>query len=299
MTTHLSDLYMQLMEAYSDASLNRITAGLLTLYRSKQYEQLRQLARKVSALVQVDDTKMNKCFSQLIMLYHPDKGAARRRDIESLSAAGNEGGLHRYSHIFFMNDIEYLPPLTDMSPQPGFEAEYVWETGTEGLGARQETDDESFDDEQFTAVEEEFNHTFFQAVKLRAYGTLTVELPFYYLEDFEEIEMAESGIHSLEGIEYCLHAKVIDISGNAITDITDLQSLIRTTELYASGNRIGYIDALSNLVNLRTVDLSLNEIDDISPLFGLEHLEYVNLLGNPVPPGQITVLKDSGCTVLF
>jgi Leucine-rich repeat (LRR) protein len=51
-------------------------------------------------------------------------------------------------------------------------------------------------------------------------------------------------------------------------------------------------------LHLRILDLSLNEIDDISPLFGLEHLEYVNLFGNPVPPGQIVQLKDSGCTVL-
>ena len=299
MTRKEDDLHARLMEAYSDASLNRITAGLLTLYRSKQHEKLRELARKVAALVPVDNTKVSRCFSQLVMLYHPDKGTSRRRDIESLHAAGDAHGLHGYSHIFFMQDIEHLPAPPDPPPQPAFEAEYRWETGAESPGARREVDDESFDDEQFAAVEQEYDHSFFQAVKLRVYGTLTVELPYYYLEDFEEIEMAECDIHSLEGVEYCIHAKVVDISGNAITDITEMGTLIRVTELYAAGNRIGYIDALSSLVNLRMVDLSLNEIDDISPLFGLEHLEYANLLGNPIPSGQITKLKDLGCTVIF
>jgi hypothetical protein len=298
MTEKQDDLYAQLMEAYSDASLNRITAGLVTLYRSKRHDKLRELARKVSALVPVDDTKVSRCFSQLVMLYHPDKGTSRRREIESLHAAGDARGLHAYSHIFFMGDLECLPPPPALHDQAGFDAEYVWESGAELYVARQEVDDRDFDDEQFAAVEEEYDYSFFQAVKLRVYGTLTVDLPFYYLEDFEEIEMAECNIRSLDGVEYCIHAKVIDISGNAITDITELGTLIRVTELYASGNRIGYIDALSSLVNLRMVDLSLNEIDDVSPLFGLEHLEYVNLLGNPVPPGQIAQLKDSGCTVL-
>jgi hypothetical protein len=298
MTNNQNDLYARLMEAYSDANLNRITAGLLTLYRSRQHAKLRALAQKVSTLVPVDDTKLSKCFSQLVMLYHPDRGSAHRREIDSLHAAGNGDGLQRFSHIFFAHDLEYLPPPPELHDHAGFESEYVWESGTEGFGVKAEPDERSFDDEQFEAVEEEFDHTFFQAVKLKAYGTLTMELPFYYLEDFEEIEMAECNIRSLEGVEYCLHAKILDISGNAITDIADLRSLLRVTELYAAGNRIGYIDALSSLLHLRILDLSLNEIDDISPLFGLEHLEYVNLFGNPVPPGQIVQLKNSGCTVL-
>ena len=53
MTNNQFDLYTRLMEAYSDASLNRITAGLLTLYRSRQHEKLRALARKVSTLAAV------------------------------------------------------------------------------------------------------------------------------------------------------------------------------------------------------------------------------------------------------
>ncbi len=299
MTEKENDLYARLMEAYSEKSLNRITAGLLTLYRSKRHGKLRELARSVSALVPVDDTKVSRCFSQLIMLYHPDKGTSRRRDIEALHAAGNGEGLQRYSHIFLMQDLERLPPPSEMPEHAGFEAEYVWEIGTERFAGRQETDDRTFEDEQFAAVEEEYDHSFFQAVKLKIYGTLTVELPSYYLEDFEEIEMTECDIRSLEGVEYCIHAKVVDISGNAVTDISELGTLIRVTELYASGNRIGYIDALSNLVNLRTVDLSLNEIDDISPLFGLENLEYVNLMGNPIPPDQVAQVRDLGCAVLF
>ena len=183
----------------------------------------------------------------------------RRREIDSLHAAGNGDGLQRFSHIFVTHDLEYLPPPPARHDHAGFEAEYLWESGREGFGVKAEPDDESFDDEQFAAVEEECDHNFFQAVKLKAYGTLTVELPFYYLEDFEEIEMAECNIHSLEGVEYCIHAKILDISGNAITDIADLRSLLRVTELYASGNRIGYIDALSSLLNLRILDLSVNE----------------------------------------
>jgi Leucine-rich repeat (LRR) protein len=291
-------LYSQLKEAYSDVNLNRITADLLDLYRSRQHGKLREIARKISAIVPVDDSKISKCFSQLVMLYHPDKGESHRREIDVLFAADGAKELHRFSHILLLGDLGHLPSAQPDPEASDYVEEYAWGVGMDDADYGREPDYETFEDEQFAVTGEEFEHTFFQTVKMKFYGTLQVELPFYYLEDLEEIEMAECGIVSLDGVEHCIHATVIDISGNAITDISNLQGLIRLTEVYASSNSIGYVDALSRLVNLRIVDLSLNDIDDLSPLFGLEHLELVNVVGNPVPTEQIRELNSMGCTVL-
>jgi Leucine-rich repeat (LRR) protein len=298
MTPEIIDLHKQLIAAYSDANLNRITAGLLNLYRSRQHGKLRELARRVSAVVPIDDSRISKCFSQLVMLYHPDKGEHHRRAIESIVASGEVSKLHLFSHILTIGDVNDLPSAPASPDTADIVSEYTWEDAGDDLRPANDWVDQTFEDKQFEETGEEFEHTFFQAVKMRFYGTLDVELPSYYLEDFDEIEMAECGIASLDGIGYCVHASVIDISGNAIADISDLSTLVRMTELYASGNSIGYIDSLSCLVNLRIVDLSLNEIDDLSPLFGLEHLEFVNVVGNPVPKEQIEKLKGMGCTVV-
>ena len=76
------DLYIQLKEAYSDKNLNQITAGLLKLYKTRQFGSIRKISKIVSEFVSVDDEKINKCFSKLIMLYHPDKGEFYRNEIE-------------------------------------------------------------------------------------------------------------------------------------------------------------------------------------------------------------------------
>jgi hypothetical protein len=294
----MNELYHRLKDAYVDANLNRITAALVELYKARQHEKLRDLARKVSPYVSVDDSRISKCFSQLVMLYHPDRGEGHRREIESAHAAGDAAGLRRFSHILLMGDFGHIPPPAVVAESVDFGVEYVWDIAEEDPGHAREFEEETFEDEQFEVSGEEYEHTFFQAIKMKFYGTLDIELPYYYLEDFEEIVMEGCGIRSLDGVGYCIHARVIDISSNALTDISDLWQLTRVTELYAAGNSIGYVDALSSLVNLRVVDLSLNDIDDISPLFELEHLEFVNVFGNPVPVNQIEKLRASGCTVL-
>jgi hypothetical protein len=293
-----SELYDQLKAAYADANLNRITVSLLDLYRSKDHDKLRAIARKISDTVTVDESTISKCFSQLVMLYHPDKGESHRKELDTLGASGDDAALRRFSHILLLGEMDRpsSPPTARLDTE--FTPEYAWGTAEDLFSNTREPDEESFDDAQFVPRDDEYDHSFYQAVKIRVYGTLTIEMPYYYLQDFEEVEMSDCAIQSLDGIEHCIHAKVIDISCNAIADISDLQSLSRVEELYASRNQIGYIDALSSLLQLRIVDLSLNDIDDVSPLFGLEHLELVNIVGNPVPPEQIRKLKSMKCTVI-
>ncbi len=293
------NLYTQLKNAYADANLNRITAALLRLYRSRDHARLREIAHRVSGVVTVDDSSLSKCFSQLVVLYHPDKGEIHRREIDTFHASGRETELHRYSHILLLDDIDLLTVPPAPTESPDFTPEYEYEPGEETFGAERESDNETFEDAQFEPGDEEFDHTFFHALKLKEYGTLAVELPTFYLRDLEEIDMAASALNSLDGIEHCVYATVVDISDNAITDLSELQPLVRLTELYAARNQIGYIDVLRGLPQLRIVDLSMNDIDDVSALFDLEHLEFVNIAGNNVPAHQINTLRSSGCTVLF
>ncbi|WP_321345062.1 leucine-rich repeat domain-containing protein [uncultured Draconibacterium sp.] len=288
------ELYTELTEAYSQENLNRITGKLILLYKKKNYATIRAIANKISNYVNIDEKKDAKCFSKLVVLYHPDKGYAIREEIKQLYEQNKFDVLQKFAHIRFVQDIENLA-IKEVDESIDYQPEYVWDTETEEIhNTVTEVDEDAYLDNQ---DEIETERSFFNLIKIREYSRTNIELPTYYLEDFEEFELAESGLESLDGVEYCSHVKILDVSNNALTDISNLWELHELEELYLANNQIGYIDALSNLSKLRIVDLSGNEIDDISPLFELENLEYVNLVRNPIPKNQLTELEKNGCVV--
>jgi Leucine-rich repeat (LRR) protein len=139
---------------------------------------------------------------------------------------------------------------------------------------------------------------FYDAVKIRMYGKTRIEFPTWYLENQEEFELSGSDINDLEGIQYCIHVRNLDLSGNIIHDICPLWPLTLLEELNLADNRLRDIDTLSHLPNLRIVDLSNNAINDVSPLMDLGRLEYVDLTGTKVPAKQIAELEELGVTVV-
>lgn len=122
--------------------------------------------------------------------------------------------------------------------------------------------------------------------------------PTYYLEDFDEFELASSSVESLEGIEYCKHALVFDLSDNLISDLSEICDLQQIRELYLSHNELSYIDDLSNLIHLQVLDISFNQIDDLSPIMNLEELSVLYTSGNPIPHRQLKILKEKGVQII-
>ncbi|MBN2263685.1 MAG: leucine-rich repeat domain-containing protein [Prolixibacteraceae bacterium] len=290
----ISELHNNLYQAYSPENLNRIARKLIVLYKNKNYSKIRTIANKISKYVSINDENDAKCFSRLMMIYHPDKGSSVINEMQLLYEQNNFESLQKYAHIFLLNDIETIQVETideSIEYDPGF----VWETNfDDGYTFTNE-----YGDEEISDGDNDFNYekSFINLVKIREYGQTNIEIPSYNFEDIDEYEMEGSGLETLDGISYCIHLKTLDVSNNLITDISDLWDLAQLEELYAANNQIGYIDALCNLTNLRIVDLSGNQIDDISPLFMLKKLKFVNLVGNKVPYSQVKQLESMGCMV--
>lgn len=282
-----NELYIKLKESYTVKNLNNITANIISLYKSKQFGSIRQISKIVAEYTDIPENNLSKCFSRLIMIYHPDKEALYNQEIDNYYHTRNYESLNQYAHILVINNFENGSGPTvevDIDEDVDYSPEYVWDYERDGFEYFDSYEEaEAYEATDYFAEE----NNFYNAVKRKVYGSIKVDLPSYYLEDFEDIEMAEYEIESLEGIEYCIHAVIIDLSKNLITDVSQLWHLEKIEELYLSENQIGYIDALSNLKNLRVVDLSNNYIDDISPLFELEDLEYLNVMGNKIPQIQI------------
>ncbi len=293
----MKDLYKELLDAYSDENLNRITGKLIDLYKNRNYSEIRNLANKISKYVLIDEEKDAKCFSRLIMLYHPDRGEYYRKLLHKSYQEENKEDLEQHAHILIAGEIDNISvELLDLDDDIDYNPEYVWDEVSDDPYGYYHTFNENEDEDH---EPEEVERSFYNAVKLREYGHLEVYFPTWYLRDLEEFEMEFSGITSLFGIEHLKHVVVLDLSNNEISDITDLWNLTRIEELYLANNEIGYIDVLSNLSNLRVIDLSGNQIDDISPLYDLKHLEYLNLMDNKIPKHQLEYMKNREIIVMY
>ncbi len=293
----MEKLYSELFEAWSDENLNRITGKLIDLYKNRNYSEIRNIANKISKYIIIDEEKDAKCFSKLIMLYHPDKGEYYRNSIRESFYKRDQENLEQHSHILITAEIENtrVEPL-GVDDDIDYNPEYVWDEVYDDESGYHDSEQSGLDEEE---EPEEIEKSFYNAVKLKEYGHLEAYFPDWYLRDLEEFEMEYSGITTLFGVEYLKHVIILDLSNNEISDINDLWTLTRIEELYLANNEIGYIDVLSNLQKLRVIDLSGNQIDDISPLFELKHLEYLNLLDNKIPKHQIEILKKRDILLMY
>lgn len=106
-----------------------------------------------------------------------------------------------------------------------------------------------------------------------------------------EVDAAQRGIHSLEGIQYCVSLHRLDVRGNAVTDLSPLAGLTQLSDLDASGNQISDVGPLADLVNMMNLNLGGNAILEIG---GLQQLEMLNFLW--LDRNQITdIAPVAGC----
>jgi Leucine-rich repeat (LRR) protein len=293
----ITELYDKLKEAYSNENLTKITVTLINLYQEKQYGTLGQIAEMISETVDITIDPEAKYFSKLMMLYHPDRGDYHRHEIDRHAANNNFDGLLTYSHILMLGRIEEIAVTLASYEDIDYSPVYEWDINADGFTIISDAG-KIRPAKSNNGGKRNRGISFYDAVKIRMYGKTTVEFPPYYLEDMDEIELAQSEIDDLDGVQYCIHVITMDLSGNSISDISWLWGLSLLEEINLSDNKITDIDTLSNLKNLRTLNLSNNTFNDISPLMNLNKLEYVDLSGSKVPLMQIKELEELGVTVI-
>ncbi len=292
----IKELSNKLVEAYSDQNLNKITLTLLNLYREQQYAKLNKIAELIADFVIVEINDIGKGFSKLMMLYHPDRGDAHRKLIVDLEKKGDYDGLLGLSHIFKLMRVDEIAERLECYEDIDYSPVYEWDWGSKA-DSFSVKDEEPEKDFKARKKHSPRVYSFYDAFRIRIFGNTKTEIPYYYFDDIDEIELSESAIDSLDGIERCRHAVTVDLSGNKILDLNELWGLSLIEELNLSGNCIELIDSLSNLTNLRYLNLSDNKVSDLSPLFDLGKLEMVILHGNPVNRKQIEELEELGVEV--
>jgi Leucine-rich repeat (LRR) protein len=291
----IKELHSDLLEAYTVSNLNTISLTLIQLFKNQQYSVLQKISEIISDFITVNISDDGKGFSKFMMLYHPDRAGYHISEINKLTEQNDFNGLLGYSHILRLERIEEIASSIRSYEDIDYSPVYEWDLNTEGftiinIGQPQEP-------LRTKTHTDPVGYNFYDAIKLREYGDTDIEYPAFYLEEIEEFELSSSDLNDLDGVQFCIHAKIIDVSNNMISDLSPLIGLKDLEELNLSDNQVGIIDELSYLKGLRSVMLSNNYIEDISPLFELQNLEYVELSGNKIDPGQISILTGSGVTV--
>jgi len=291
----IKELQHKLLEAYSVKNLNSISLTLINLYRAGDYASLQRISELISDFVSVPVTDDGKGFSKLIMLYHPDRASYHINEINRLAGENSFDRLLEYSHILKLERIEEIAVALKSYEDVDYSPVYEWDLEADGFTII--NDSEPADILKTKTNTKRVGYSFYDAVKIREYGHTDIEYPSIYLEETEEIELSSSDINDLYGVQFCINARIIDLSDNRISDITPLFGLTKLEEINLSDNQIGYLDGIGNLVNLKSILISGNYIDDLSPLFELPMLEYADLRENKIEPEQINVLTESGVVV--
>jgi len=288
------DLSERLLEAYSETNLNKITRNLIRLYKEKEFEKLNIISGMLSEWVEIVIEPDGKGFAKIISLYHPDRGEFYRNLIGAAAKKEDAVTLARFEHIFVIQDIEEIDANIESFEDIDYHPEYEWDVKDSGFSYFRDIKRKPRNGKRKARSD---GYSFYEAMQIRQYGDIDTTFPTYYLEDMDEIELSESEIDDLDGVEYCIHTITLDLSFNRIYDLSPLASLGSLQELNLSNNQIEYIDDISNLQQLKSIDLSNNSIGDILPLLEIETLEYADLSGNRISPDQIKVLRDIGVTV--
>ena len=295
----INELHKELIGAYSVDNLNTISLTLINLFKNQQYSALQKISEMIIDYVDARVTDNGKGFYKLMMLYHPDRAVYHITEINRLAAENNFDGLLMYSHILKLERINEIATALNSYEDIDYSPVYDWDM--EDLAEEGFRIFDVNDPPEYTVPREtdQAGYTFYDALMIKEFGEVEAEYPFIFLENEENFELSSSDINDLYGIQYCIHARTIDLSNNRISDLLPLIGLRELEELDLSDNEVGFIDDISNLKRLRSVVLSNNFIEDITPLFELKGLEYADLSGNNIDIDQIRRLKDRGVTVDF
>jgi Leucine-rich repeat (LRR) protein len=293
----IKTLHHNLLEAFSVTNLNKISLTLINLYKNKEYSGLQKIADMIENFVAIEIGNNGKGFSKFMMLYHPDRADFYKNEINRLAGEGNFDALLGHSHIFKLERIDEIAGSIESYEDIDYSPVYEWDIDIEGFRIFTVNNPEQDEIKETRRRKKGFN--VYDAVKIRNYGDVDIEFPAYYLEDWDEFELSASDISNLEGVQFMIHVKDLDLSDNYISDISLLSGLHSIEELNLANNNITLIDALDNLLNLRSVILANNKINDIETLFALKNLEYADLSGNPIKTEQVKRLKEAGVNVDF
>jgi len=296
------NLYNKLKNAYTETNLNRISSHIITLYRNKNFESVLKLGKLLKDFIRYDISKVNRLFNQLMMLYHPDKLSYYNNMLEKYQEQKDQEKLNQFTHIFIIDEaLKKKPAHDNFDYNELYYSQVAYEIDEEDFDTISHSNS-LFSESENDIIENPDNDltNFIMVVQQKEKIDFNTNSMEFYLEQLAgELDVSNSNIYDLDGIEYCKNITSIDLSHNQIIDITKIGDLVFLESIYLSNNNISDIAALAELKNLKYIDLSFNDINDIGPLGGLDNLEYLNVIGNDIPKEQLEEFRKYAFFLIY
>jgi len=300
MNNNIETIYQDLRKHVTEKKLKDISVDVIDRYKAKDLNALLHFA----GILEFDASGMNisRLFARVIQHFHPDKTSLILGIIEENYKENNLEELLRLKRIYVFNKIKPVP----VNKKYDIDIEETYSYSDEYFGSREEAPDSDIendfefnDDVDVEPVTHEYG--FIEAVNSMFFGGLDDSITPEDLNNMEgELDLSDSEIYDLKGIELCRNITILNLSGNQINRIDRLSGLEMLECLYLSENDIESVDCLENLNNLKELDISFNNIEDISVLLKLDQLLYVNIMENPVKNKDvIKMLEERGVIVIY
>ncbi len=99
-------------------------------------------------------------------------------------------------------------------------------------------------------------------------------------QNIRSLDLANSYIRDLSGLENFPSLSVLNLQNNEISDIAPLRKLTQITCLDISGNQIADLTPINSFKNLQTLYMQANQISDLTPIVGLDNLQILKASDN-------------------
>ncbi len=300
MNYNIEAIHNDLLKHVTEKKLKEISVDVIGRYKAKDLNSLLRYAD----ILEFDASGMNisRLFARVIQNYHPDKTALILSSIEENFKAEKIDELIRLQRVYTFSKSKLSP--VSKKYDIDVEETYSYSEDYFGYSEKETPGDDRTEEFEFEDIYDDINpceYGFLEAINKMVFGGIDDSITAHDLNNIEgELDLSDSDIFDLKGVEQCRNITILNLSGNHIEKIDRLSGLEMLECLYLSDNDIESIACIADLQNLKELDISFNNIEDISVLLKLGDLIYVNLIENPVKDKKIIQeLEERGVIVIY
>jgi len=107
------------------------------------------------------------------------------------------------------------------------------------------------------------------------------------------LDVHDTGVANLEGLQYCSSLETLYLEMNRVDDIGPLAGIASLQSVSLGQNQISDISPLAGLTDIKHLLLDDNAVSDVNPLSGLTWLEVLSLSGNQI--ADISPVSNLAC----
>lgn len=132
----------ELQRAYNIQNLTQITAQLIEVYRNKNHALIFDIAKACQIS---NELSVNRLFSKIIQLYHPDMAERLNKEMIELIKSGKVIELNKFTHIFQTQRLLDQGSSVNLE-KLDFQEEDIWDESTQdGFQFFEDTNDAQTD----------------------------------------------------------------------------------------------------------------------------------------------------------